>query len=209
MSDLAAGLIVALPLFIIGATSPGPATLAIMSTSVRHGRGQGLAFSIGVCSGSLFWGVLAALGLGTVLTTYAELATALRIAGGGYFLWLAFKLLRSASTGVVSTGAAAASGKTYLHQYLSGVLLHLLNPKAVFIWLAVISVALSPMENPSPLAALSVTAVCWSVAIVVFTGYAVMFSTHAIVGAYQRVARWIDGVCGVLFAAAGLKLLLD
>jgi len=102
-----------------------------MNTSLRLGRASGVAFAIGVSTGSLFWGSLAALGLGAVLTQYAELATALRIAGGLYFLHLAYKLLKASKAGGSLPNAPTATTNTLARQYGSGVLLHLLNPKCI------------------------------------------------------------------------------
>ncbi len=206
-ADFIAGTSVAMPLFFIGVASPGPGTLAIMNTSMRLGRAQGVALALGICSGSLFWGCLSAFGLGGVLNAQSQWAVVLSVAGSLYFLWLSFKLLRSAIQGKPLTSAVRSDYKTYIRQYVSGLMLHLLNPKAMFVWMAIISIALSQMLNPNPVAAFFVAFACWSISVVVFMGYAWVFSTPKVVSAYRGVARWIDGVCGILFAAAAMVLL--
>ena len=42
--------------YLIATISPGPAVLAIMGVSARHGRAAGLQLASGVVCGSLFWG---------------------------------------------------------------------------------------------------------------------------------------------------------
>lgn len=207
-SDFLSAIVVSLPLFAIGVASPGPATLAIMNISMKSGRGQGLALGMGICSGSLFWGILAALGLAAVLAANNNFLMALKIAGGLYFIWLAFKLLRSAWHGALLQAKKTDSHKSYLDQYVSGVALHLLNPKAMFVWMAVIAIGLSKMQNPNPQTAIGVTLVCWSLSVAVFVGYAVLFSTDTAVAVYRKMARWIDGFCGVAFVIAGVVILL-
>jgi len=207
-ADWFAALTVALPLFAVGVASPGPATLAIMNTSMRSGRGQGLALGLGICFGSLFWGLLAAWGLAAVLALQVKLLIALKVSGALYFLWLASKLLRSAWR---AAPLQAKNTQTYSHfagQYLSGLMLHLLNPKAMFVWMAVIAIGLSQMQNPNPYTASGVTLVCWFFSVVVFMGYALVFSTDKAIAIYRALARWIDGVCGVVFILAGVAILL-
>jgi spore maturation protein SpmA len=45
-----------LSVFIIGAASPGPATLMILNTGVTSGRRSSVALSLGIVTGSAFWG---------------------------------------------------------------------------------------------------------------------------------------------------------
>jgi len=208
LTDLFAATSVALPLFAFGVASPGPATLAIMNISMRVGRGQGLAFGFGVCTGSLFWGLLAALGLAAVLATHANVLLALKVLGALYFLWLAYKLLRSAWHGAPLQAKKTQSYKDYAAQFFSGLALHLLNPKAMFVWMAVIAIGLSNMQNPNPYTAVGVTFVCWSLSLLVFTGYALLFSTSKAIEIYRKLARSIDGACGVAFVVAGVAILL-
>lgn len=208
LPDLLAAVSVALPLFALGVASPGPATLAIMNISMRSGRGQGLAFGMGICSGSLFWGTLAALGLATVLAANAKLLMVLKVMGGLYFLWLAFKLLRTAWRAEPLQPKKTQSYKSYVGQYVSGVALHLLNPKAMFVWMAVIAIGLSKMQNPNPLTAIGVTLVCWSLSVAVFISYAMLFSTDRAIAVYRNSARWIDSFCGAAFVIAGVVILL-
>lgn len=201
------GLSVALPLFLIGVLSPGPATLAIMSLSARQGRRDGLLFAFGVSTGSLFWGTCAAIGLGGVLAVYASVATVLKIAGGIYLLWLSFKSLRTSWKGAAQLPAATVDSRRPMHLFVSGLMLHLLNPKAIFVWLAVISIAMASVGETDSRVALLMVIVCWMFSLMAFTGYALLFSSHAVVSIYRQCARFVDGLCGALFMMAGLKLL--
>ena len=74
--------------------------------------------------------LLAATGISTILTAYAGALTAIKIAGGLYLLYLAWKSARSALTADPQPTKATAPGKTAAH-YRRGLLLHLSNPKAV------------------------------------------------------------------------------
>ena len=50
-----ANLLLAYTAYFVGAASPGPSNLAIMSIAANHGRKAALAFAFGVISGSMFW----------------------------------------------------------------------------------------------------------------------------------------------------------
>ena len=208
-TEVLQALIVALPLFLVGVLSPGPATLAIMLTSARHGRHYGVVFALGVTVGSLFWGTVAAFGLSSLLSSYAELTTILRIAGGTYLLWMAFKSLRSCIKGQAIVPTQSSQKKSLSGVFVSGLVLHLLNPKAIFVWMAVVSVGLGSIIEPNILIAQSMVFVCWFFSLMAFTGYAVLFSSEPVIAVYRRCARVIDGICGTFFVAAGLKIIFS
>lgn len=82
--------------YIIAVASPGPSNMAIMGVAMSQGRKPGLMLAFGVITGSLSWAALAATGLSAVLATYAHALFVIKIAGGLYLLYLAFKSARSA-----------------------------------------------------------------------------------------------------------------
>jgi hypothetical protein len=82
--------------YIIATASPGPAVVAIISTAISRGRNAGLALAFGVLTGSYTWAMLAAAGLSALISTYGNALFVLKIAGGLYLLWLAFKALKAA-----------------------------------------------------------------------------------------------------------------
>ena len=55
---------------IIASASPGPATLGIAGTSMRHGRRAGLSLSAGIMAGSYIWSATAAFGVGAILLAH-------------------------------------------------------------------------------------------------------------------------------------------
>jgi threonine efflux protein len=89
-------LLLILSVFVVGAASPGPATLMIMNVAAREGRAAGVILSLGIVTGSVFWAWVAALGLVAALKTSVLFFTAMKMAGGLYLLFLAFRAFRSA-----------------------------------------------------------------------------------------------------------------
>ncbi|WP_419904727.1 LysE family translocator [Kiloniella sp.] len=191
--------------YLVATISPGPANLAIMATSMREGRRPGILLAAGVVMGSLTWGILAAVGLSTFLFSYAWLMTAMRIAGGLYLLWLAYKSFRSCLRSQEPKALKTGKDKTGLQYFLLGLGIHLTNPKSIFAWLSIIAVGVTP-EAPAEISFVIVGG-CWLLGIGVFGGYALAFSTQKMITLYGSFRRWIEGTASVIFGLAGFKLL--
>ncbi len=192
--------IVLLGWFIAGG-SPGPATLAISGTAMANGRTSGLAVASGVLAGSFSWGVAAALGMSAIMMANAWVFEVVRYLGAAYLLWLAFKSLRSAYFGRPPSAHEIAQRALFL----KGFAIHITNPKAVFSWGAIYAIALPPGAGSMAIWQLFTVLIVSSM--VIFWGYALLFSTPRIAQAYRRAGRWFDLAFGFLFGAASLRIL--
>lgn len=186
--------------FFVIAVAPGPATLGCAAISMAHGRRAGLGFGLGLGMGLTFWGVLAAVGLGAVLAASAQMLTLLKLVGAGYLFWLAWQSGRS----VVATSKTEAVQTKQGRWVWKGLLLNLSNPKAVFAWLATLSLGLAP--DAGILAVSIATILCAAIGYLVYLPWIYGFSHPPIMAVYRRIRRWVDGGIAVLFAAAGFGL---
>ncbi|MGF6771573.1 threonine efflux protein [Paraburkholderia sp. GAS199] len=200
-----ADVLIAYSAYFVGTASPGPSNLAIMSLAMSAGRKSALTFALGVMSGSFFWALLASLGLSAVLATYSECLVAIRIAGGLYLLWLGFKSARSAFGAQKPLATNNGRDESLKRLYLRGLLLHLTNPKAILVWLSIVSLAMSPAGGTSHTQ--QVVLGCMLIGACVFSSYAVLFSTGSARRIYLSTRRWLDGSLAVMFGIAGIKLL--
>ena len=191
--------------YIIATASPGPSNMAIMAVAMQRGRKAGLAIAAGIVTGSLIWASTAATGLSALLATYADALFVIKIAGGLYLLYLAWKAARSALA--PAAHAAAQVVHSHGHLYRRGLLMHLTNPKAIMGWLAIMSLGLQPGAPSFVLPA--ILGGCAILAVLVFGGYALLFSTATMVRAYGKARRWIEATLALCFGYAGLRLLLS
>lgn len=189
--------------YIFGTASPGPSNMTIMAVAMQCGRRAALTLAAGVITGSLTWAALAATGLSAVLATYADALLAIKICGGFYLLYLAWKSGRAA----LQVHDKPAIKAHHASLYRRGLLMHLTNPKAIMSWLAVISLGLQPNSPSFVLPA--ILAGCAVLGITIFGGYALLFSTAPMVRLYMKLRRWIEGSLACLFGYAGLRLLLS
>ncbi|MFK5949382.1 MAG: LysE family translocator [Methylococcales bacterium] len=206
MIDISNSLILAYSVYLVGVVSPGPSNLAIMGIAMESGRKPALVLAFGIICGSLFWGMLAAFGLSAILATYSNLLIAMKIIGGIYLFWLAYKSGRSAlSNHSKIIPKKAQISADYLNIFGSGLAIHITNPKAIFVWLSIVSFAMpigSQMNG-----ALNVVFGCASIGIFVFCSYAMLFSTPMARRIYKKLRRWFEGALALMFGYAGIRML--
>ena len=185
--------------------SPGPATMAILGAALSQGRGLALALTAGVCTGSLFWGSMAALGMGAAMAAHGRALEVLRYAGAADLLGLALGAARRATR----AGAPQSEGgrsHSLGRAWAKGAAIHLTNPKAVFFWGSIFAVALPAGAGRGEILTLLVA--CSSVSVTMLTAYALVFSTPRAMAVYARARRWFDAGFAALFGAAGIGVLM-
>lgn len=200
------GILLAYSAFLLGISSPGPNVLAILGTSMSAGRKSGVALALGVSCGSFVWAVLTVLGLSALLAAYASALLMIKIFGGIYLLWLAYKSFKSASTAHDIEARELAGGERSPSGYgVRGFIIQMTNPKAALSWIAIISLGLAP--NAPFWVGLIIVVGTFVLSLSIHTLYAVAFSTAVMVRVYSKARRHIQTALGAFFAFAGIKLL--
>lgn len=199
---------VALTAHTVGVASPGPSNMAIMATAMSQGRRQAMALASGIVCGSLMWGLGAALGLSALMRTYSWTMVVLKVLGGLYLLFLSWKAARAA---LVTPAPEPTTMRVFSNSkwrtFASGLGMHVTNPKAIFVWLSIVALALPP--GAGRYHAFGVVASCGAIGAFVFFGYALAFSTALARTIYARIQRWFNATLSVVFAVAGIKLWLS
>jgi len=109
--------------------TPGPNMAWLAGLAATEGKRSGLSAVAGVALGLLTNGILAALGLATLLTAMPALLHGLRLAGAAMMVWLAIEAWRGAEKAPPPTATRRA--------FATGALLNLLNPKAYLFFVVV------------------------------------------------------------------------
>lgn len=195
----------------VAVASPGPATLAIATTSMNQGRSQGLALASGIITGSFFWCCTAAFGLGALLYANVWLFESLRYVGSAYLLFLAYKSSRSAMTKQSDANQTLAhetvKSLSFRSAYLRGLAIHLTNPKAILFLGALFAIGMPSSVSTQDL--------FFVIALLVFQsacvnlGYAVLFSHQNIRQGYFKMKRGFDAAFALMFGLAGVKILFS
>jgi len=199
-------LILAFTMYCLGVASPGPSNMAIMSTALQLGRKSALALALGVIFGSFFWGLLAAFGLSLIISTYSNVLIFIKILGAFYLLYLAYKSAKSAlSKPKLRIEEKDLKEINYMNTFLSGAFIHLTNPKAIFVWLSIVSFAMPQTFQVSY--TLMVVFGCSLLGIIIFCSYALIFSTNTAQKIYSKLRVYFESVFSLMFAYAGYKML--
>lgn len=188
--------------FFLVVASPGPSNLAIMATSMERGRSAGATLALGVTAGSLTWGILAAIGVTGIVVAHPGALYAIKIVGGVYLLFLAWRSARSAMRVEMPAARPSVSGH---RNFLRGYLMHLTNPKAILSWTAIIALGLRPDTPPVVLYAIILG--CMAISLGINQFWAVLFSTASMISGYRRVRRKAEACLAAFFSFASFKLL--
>lgn len=122
--------------------TPGADVMFATAAGLRGGARPGAAAGLGVGLGALWHTLLAALGISALLTAWQGALVALRWAGAGYLLWLAWQSWR-AGAGKVGTGGPLTTAEA-LHR---SFLINAANPKVALFILAYLTQFADPARG--------------------------------------------------------------
>jgi len=204
----APGILLSYAAFLLAIASPGPNILAVMGTSMSVGRSSGTALAMGIAFGSFTWAMLTAFGLSALIARYAPALIGIKIAGGCYLLFLAYKAFRSAiNKHEISAKQLEGGRRTRFGYALRGYIVTMTNPKAALAWIAIVSIGL---KDSAPLwVATAIVLGTVAMSVVIHALYAVAFSTPAMVKLYSNARRKIQFTFGAFFTYAGVRILLN
>lgn len=201
------GFIIGYGIFLVAMLSPGPNILTIIGTSMSTGRSAGMALAFGTAIGSFGWALLSIAGLTAIIATHAWAFIAIKIVGGLYLLWLAYKSFLSASKDQDMTIKALEGKASHLRYFWRGFTVQMTNPKAAIFWVAMMSVA---FKDGAPVAVMLLFGLgVFVLSFVLHQLYAIAFSTNVMVNTYTKARRPLQAILGTFFTFAGFKLLLS
>lgn len=191
--------------FFVIAIAPGPANISNATVAMSQGRTTSLIYGAGLSCGLLFWGLIAASGLGAILQGSTYLLMALKLFGGLYLIRLAFHSGKEAVSDKVSNIEKIKNSSSYRRWFVRGIVMNISNPKTVIAWMAALSVGLG--ANDGVVSLVAGLLVCMMVGFLMNSMYSLCFSYSGVMHWYQRANRWINGVAAFLFLGAGLGLI--
>lgn len=189
----------------VAAVSPGPTLLMVARTAVARTRGDGLAAALGVGVAGVLYAIAALAGLKALLLSTPSVAIAIKVAGGGYLIYLAIRLLLGARTPLelsepVTQHRRAPVGRSVL----LGLTTHLSNPKTVVVYASVFTAFL-----PGRASFALVLAVPVAIFLVEFGWYALVALALAAGRPrriYARLKASIDRAAGATLIGVGINL---
>lgn len=204
MIDLFSLLSIGIAFFVI-AVSPGPANISNATIAMSKGRKTSLIYGAGLSTGLVFWGIIAASGMGAILQNSIYLLMALKVFGGLYLLRLAYLSAKETMKPSPAKIEMIDENISGINWFFRGVIMNISNPKTVIAWMAALSVGLG--SNDGIFSLVSGLVVCMIVGFATNAMYSICFSYRGVMNWYQRASRWVNGVTSFLFSIAGIGLL--
>ena len=182
---------------------PGPGNLALLTATGKGGVRAGMAATLGVIAGDqvLLW--LAVAGLSAVLINYPSLYSSVKWAGAAYLIGLGYSLFNA------EPGDAPVLEMKSEHYFRQGLLITVLNPKAIVFYLAFFPLFVDPKIHLGLITfgfmALTIAALTLAYGLVV-----VLLAHHLAerVRANPLATVMLNKVAGALLIGFGLKLAL-
>ncbi len=186
---------------------PRPDFAITLRWAIADGRRAGFMAILGIQAGILSWGALEVSGLASLISASNIEYKVVRLAGAGYLVWMAARLIgRSLRAHQAAPDAVAfGSGRTAFRQ---GLLTNLLNPKIAAFYVGVLP-ALVPVGAP-PAITMAALVLCHVILGVVWLG----ICTVAVAGGRSVlgrpvVRRWLDRVTALVLLGFATRLALD
>lgn len=208
-----AALTLYIPVALVMAFTPGPATLFVLSRASALGPRAGLLSAAGLLTGTLGLVALAALGLTGILASAPLLFDVIKMAGAAYLVYLGLRTVASKPR-PGAPGAAALSAsernpgrRTHSRLYRDGVVTELFNPKAALFYASVLPQFVDARRPDVPVQMFTLGAI-----FVVFGGvslgliaiFAGTLQARLLRSApWEAATRWVSGS---VLVALGLRL---
>ena len=188
----------------LGAISPGPTFIYVAKNSIAISRKHGLFTALGTGTGAALFGFLAVMGLQAVLLAVPSAYLLLKVCGGLYLLWLAYKIIKHAKQPMQNT-LGDVQPMSYAQAYRLGLITQLSNPKIAII-LASVFTALLPKEIPTYFY-LVLPILCFFIDAGWYSLVAVALSAEGPRKVYLKSKAIFDRIAGGVMTLLGLKLI--
>lgn len=180
--------------------SPGPAIIAASQSAASRGRALTMPYSLGLAFGASLWCLFALFGLTVVFQLVPSLFIALKVLGGAYLIWIAYKMwLHSADPLGISDDTSSGPG------FWRGIALNLSNPKPALFYSSIIMSIFPSLHGAAPVA---IYGIALSVELLFYASVTTLMAMTPVRQRYFSAKTLIDRIAGSLIGALGLSLII-
>jgi threonine/homoserine/homoserine lactone efflux protein len=201
----------ALAAFVAAATiltiTPGTDTALVLRLSATTGARPAAFAAVGIVMGCLFWGALAAVGLGALLATSPLAFAILQWIGGAYLCWLGLTLILHPRR-ALAQDEHEVDGKRDWDALRQGLFTNILNPKVGIFYVSFLPLFVPPGVSAGPFLLLlavihGALGLGWFAVII-----SASKSLRRLLAAPRAITA-LDRIAGAVFIGFGVKLALS
>ena len=196
--------------YLLATLTPGPNVLLVIKNGLQLGwRSALLSISANLfCQAILIF--LVAMGVGALLQTLPPLFIALKLAGGGYLIYLGYKALRSAKAGnqEVALPGRTMSTRSDASLLREAFLVSASNPKTIIFLCALLPQFLDP-QSPLPIQFLTMYLTICVIVSLVHLCYVALARRAGSYFKPGRSQRLFSRITGGIFISLGGAILLS
>jgi leucine efflux protein len=184
--------------------APGPGSLFVARTAAVSGLQAGYAAMLGIMAGDTCLIMLSTLGVSAFFAIYPSVFDLFRLAGAAYLIFLGLRLVFKRPR------AESSHAPNRDRSFMQAVSITLLNPKAVFFFMAFFPMFLTSPEHGRFLA-YAAMAVAFQVISAAYLS-TLIFTSSWMASALQRnsvTQMVLRKLCGCAFIGFGLKVALN
>lgn len=189
---------------VVLALVPGPDNIFVLAQSALYGVRAGLLITLGLCAGLIVHTSAVALGVAALFQSSPVAFTLLKLAGGAYLLYLAWKALRADAHDFSGQSVLPASAWALVTR---GIVMNTTNPKVAVFFLAFLPQFADPTRGPLPTQIFMLGAVFMLAALLVFSCFA--WAASAIgrrLHSSGRAQVLMNRIAGTVFILLALRL---
>jgi threonine/homoserine/homoserine lactone efflux protein len=181
---------------------PGPGTFCILTCAGKHGLRGGFAAMSGLLLGDAILMFLAAIGVAALLQANPVLFKGVQYLGAAYLVYLGGKLLFAKGE-----GAATIVPFSHAENFRRGLLVTLINPKAIVFYMAFFPLFINPTTHRGSLTFVTIWAiiafctVCYGCLLVMIGNAATKRLENN-----RRIASFASRAAGAFLVGFGIKL---
>jgi threonine/homoserine/homoserine lactone efflux protein len=185
---------------------PGPSVLFVVSRSVVHGSGAGVATVVGNTAGVFTQVVAVAFGIGPLVERSVALFTVLKLAGAAYLVFLGVQAIRHRRSLAAALGATIER-KTLARIVLDGFTVGVTNPKAIVFFAAILPQFVDRQAGHVPAQLIMLGALMAGIALLSDSTYALVAGrVRAWLAGSPRRMEALGGAGGLAMIAIGARL---
>ncbi|QHB32522.1 LysE family translocator [Yersinia canariae] len=190
----------------LGAMSPGPSFILVARTAMSSSLKNSLAVAFGMGTGCAFFAFVALLGLQSLLLTVPWLYMSLKVGGGLYLIYLAFKMF-FAPKRTLKFESEAVAQRSLSRSFYIGLMTQISNPNTALVFGGIFAAILT--QNIAGWMYIVLPGLAFLIDLIWYAIVACLLSAPVPRNYYMRFKIYFDRLGGVVMGLLGLKLIFQ